>query len=50
MPDRLQGVEGKAAVSERRAGQRLRVSSLVYVELGKQNGGIVTCIGENGLA
>ncbi len=50
MPDRLQGVEGKAAVSERRAGQRLRVSSLVYVELGKQNGGIVTCIAENGLA
>ncbi len=51
MPDRLQGVENKApAVSERRASQRLRVSSLVYVELGKENGGIVTVISENGLA
>ncbi len=51
MPDRLQGVENKAAaVSERRASQRLRVSSLVYVELGKENGGIVTFISENGLA
>ncbi|HVH71766.1 MAG TPA: PilZ domain-containing protein, partial [Candidatus Dormibacteraeota bacterium] len=50
MPDELQGVESTSTGTERRASARLRVHSLLYVELGEKNGGIVTTINENGLA
>ena len=50
MPDRTPGVESTATAAERRASQRLRPSSLIYVELGNGNGGIVTWISESGMA
>lgn len=50
MPDKMKGSESTAAASERRATQRVRASSLIYVALDDGNGGIVTCISESGLA
>ena len=50
MQDKLQGVEGRTAGTERRAGMRVRAPSLLYVDLGNSNGGIATWINENGLA
>ena len=49
MPDKLQGVQSTATTAERRASPRLRVSSLIYVELGNGNGGIVTSISGTGV-
>ena len=46
----MKGSESTAAGSERRATQRVRASSLIYVELDNGNGGIVTWISEIGLA
>lgn len=50
MPDKMKGAESTTAGTERRASQRVRASSPIYVELGKGNGGIVTWISESGLA
>ena len=50
MQDKLQGIENTPAVTERRACPRLRVTSLIYVDIGSVNGGIVTSLSENGLA
>ena len=50
MQDKLQGVESAPAVTERRACPRLRVTSLMYIDIGGVNGGIVTSLSENGLA
>jgi protein TonB len=50
MPDKMRGSESTAAATERRATQRVRASSLIYVELDNGNGGIVTGISEGGLA
>src|SRR5207302_11329178 len=50
MQDKLQGVEGRTAGTERRAGMRVRAPSLRYVDLGNSNGGIATWINENGRA
>ena len=49
MLDKLQGVDNTATAKERRTNRRLRVSSLIYVELDNGNGGIVTSISEGGL-
>jgi TonB family protein len=50
MPNSLPRVGNTVVNKERRASRRLRVMSLIYVDLGSLNGGIVTDIGENGLA
>src|SRR5690349_18236175 len=50
MQDKLQGIENTPAVTERRACPRLRVTSLIYIDIGSVNGGIVTSLSENGLA
>lgn len=50
MRDELQGIENTPAVTERRAFPRLRPTSLIYIDIGKVNGGIVTSLSENGLA
>lgn len=50
MPDKMKGSESTAAATERRATQRVRASSLIYVELDDGNGGIATWISESGLA
>ncbi len=46
----MKGSESTAAATERRATQRVRASSLIYVELDDGNGGIATWISESGLA
>src|SRR5947199_7197480 len=46
----MKGTESTAAATERRATQRVRASSLIYVELDDGNGGIATWISESGLA
>src|SRR5262249_33704843 len=50
MQDKLPGLENTPAVTERRACARLRVSSLMYVEIGSLNGGIVTSLSEKGMS
>lgn len=50
MQDKLQGIENSPAVTERRARPRFRVNSLMYIDIGNVNGGIVTSLSENGLA
>ena len=50
MPDKMKGAESATTTTERRASQRVRASSLMYVELGDGNGGIVSWISEGGLA
>lgn len=40
----------ESTATERRASQRVRASSLIYVEVGIGNGGIVTSLSETGLA
>ena len=50
MQDKRPGPESKVAGAERRASQRVRISSLVYVDLGQGNGGIATWLSEHGLA
>lgn len=44
----MKGAESTA--TERRASQRVRASSLIYVEVGNGDGGIVTSLSETGLA
>lgn len=46
----MKGSKSTAAASERRATQRVRASSLIYVALDNENGGIVTSISQSGLA
>src|SRR5437762_12810437 len=46
----MKGSESTAAATERRATQRVRASSLIYVELDDGNRGIATWISESGLA
>jgi TonB family protein len=50
MPDKLNGAESTTRATERRASQRVRPSSLLYVQLDNETGGIVTSISEGGLA
>src|SRR5205823_12863236 len=50
MQDKLQGIANTPAVTERRGCPRLRVTSLMYIDIGSVNGGIVTSLSENGLA
>lgn len=50
MQEKLQGTENTRAVTERRACQRFRVTSLMYIDIGNVNGGIVTSLSESGLA
>ena len=50
MQDKLQATENTPAVTERRACPRLRVTSLMYIDIGNLNGGIVTSLSESGLA
>jgi protein TonB len=50
MPDKMNGAESATTATERRASQRVRPSSLIYVELDNGTGGIVTWISESGLA
>ena len=50
MQDKLQGLENTPTVTERRACPRFRVSSLMYIDIGNINGGVVTSLSENGLA
>ena len=50
MQDELQGTENTPAVTERRACPRLQPTSLLYIDIGNVNGGIVTSLSENGLA
>lgn len=50
MQDKLPDTENTPAVAERRAWPRFRVSSLLCVDIGNVNGGIVTSLSENGLA
>src|SRR5919109_1117017 len=50
MQDKFQGTENTPAVTERRACPRFRVTSLMYIDIGNVNGGIVTSLGEKGLA
>lgn len=50
MQDKLQGPENSPAVTERRACPRFRVTSLMYIDIGTVNGGIVTSLSEKGLA
>lgn len=50
MQDKLQGAENTPAVTERRACSRLRPTSLIYIDIGTVNGGIVNSLSENGLA
>lgn len=50
MQDKLQGTENTPAATERRACPRLRPTSLIYIDIGNVNGGIVTSLSESGLA
>ena len=50
MQDKLQGLESAHSPTERRACPRFRVTSLVYIDIGKVNGEIVTSLSECGLA
>ena len=50
MQDKLPDAQNTPAVTERRACPRLRVTSLMYIDIGDVNGGIVTSLSENGLA
>lgn len=50
MQDKLQGIENTPAATERRACPRLRPTSLMYMDIGNINGGIVTSLSEGGLA
>jgi hypothetical protein len=50
MQDELQGARNTPEVTERRACPRLRPTSLIYIDIGNVNGGIVTSLSENGLA
>lgn len=50
MQDKLPDTENTPAVAERRVWPRFRVSSLICIDIGNVNGGIVTSLSENGLA
>src|SRR5689334_810521 len=50
MQGKLQGAENTSKVTERRACPRFRVTSLMYIDIGNVNGGIVTSLSESGLA
>ena len=50
MQDKLRDIENTPTVADRRACPRLRVTSLVYIDIGNVNGGIVTSLSEKGLA
>ena len=50
MPDKLNGAESTTTATERRASQRVRPPSPLYVQLDNETGGIVTSISEGGLA
>lgn len=50
MQDKFQGTENAPAATERRACPRFRVTSLMYIDIGNVNGGIVTSLSESGLA
>jgi TonB family protein len=50
MPETVPNAESAAPITERRASRRLRLNSLIYVELGSENGGVATDISVDGLA
>lgn len=50
MQDKLPDTETTPAVTERRTCPRFRVTSLMYIDIGNINGGIVTSLSEKGLA
>ena len=50
MQHKLQGTENTRVVSDRRTCPRVRVNSLIYIDIGDVNGGIVTSLSEKGLA
>ena len=50
MQDKLQGIPDTPEGTERRGCPRLRPTSLIYIDIGTVNGGIVTSLSESGLA
>lgn len=50
MQDKLQSIPNTPEVPERRACPRIRVTSLIYIDIGTVNGGIVTSLSESGMA
>lgn len=50
MQDIRQGTESTPVANERRACPRARVTSLIYIDIGNVNGGIVTSLSDKGLA